>query len=69
MISLTRFDGTKFYLNAELIQVIEGIPNTILTLTNSQKIVVKENPEIVVERIIAYQRIVRNPQLNVNIGE
>jgi flagellar protein FlbD len=69
MISVTRFNGTKIYLNAELIQSVEGTPDTVITLTNDVKIIVKEPPQDVIEKIITYQRLVRNPQLNLRSGE
>lgn len=69
MISITRFNGTKFYLNADLIQTVEGTPDTVITLTNNVKIVVKEQPDQVVEKIINYQRLVRNPQLSFQAGD
>ena len=60
MINVTRFNGTKFYLNAELIQSIEGTPDTVITLTNETKILVKEPPAKVVSEIIEYRRKIRN---------
>ncbi len=69
MISVTRFNGTKIYLNAELIQSVEGTPDTVITLTNEVKIIVKEPPQDVIEKIISYQRLVRNPQLNLRSGD
>jgi len=56
MIQVTRFDGSKFFLNAELIQSIEGTPDTVITLVNNTKVVVKEAPGLVVEKVIHYQR-------------
>jgi flagellar protein FlbD len=61
MIQVTRFNGLKFYINAELIQTVEGTPDTVITLVNEVKIVVKDKPDLVVDRIIAYQQKVRNP--------
>ena len=69
MISVTRFNGTKFYLNAEQIMLVEGTPDTVITLLNNVKMVVKENPSVVVGRIIEYQQTVHNPQFKNNIGE
>ncbi len=37
MIRVTRFNGTKIYLNAELIQSVEGTPDTVITLTNNKR--------------------------------
>jgi flagellar protein FlbD len=69
MIALTRFNGTKLYLNAELVQVVEGTPDTVITLSNNVKIVVRETPEAVVDQIITYQQRVRNPVLRLGSGE
>lgn len=61
MIAVTRFNGSTIYLNAELIQSVEGTPDTVITLTNQVKIVVKDPATAVVEAIIAYQRKVHMP--------
>jgi flagellar protein FlbD len=69
MILITRLDGKQLYINAELIQSVEPTPDTIITLTNNTKMIVKEKPEIVVERIIEYQRQVRSGVLKSKTGE
>jgi flagellar protein FlbD len=69
MISLTRFNGVKFYLNAELVQFVETTPDTVITLVNNTKIVVKEPAETVVEKMLQYHRAIRNPQLTLHAGE
>ncbi len=69
MIQVTRFNGTKFYLNAEMILSVESTPDTVITMTNEIKLLVKDRMEQVVERIIQYHRIVNNPQLDMHIGE
>jgi flagellar protein FlbD len=52
-------NGSQYYVNAELIQAVEPTPDTVISLTNNVKIIVKEKPEVIVERIIAYQTQVR----------
>ena len=69
MIYVTRFNGAKFYVNAEMIQFVEGTPDTVITLTNNVKVLVRERPEDVVKRIVAYQRLVRNPEFSLPVGE
>jgi len=69
MIQLSRFNGTKFYLNAEMIISVESTPDTVITLSNDKKMLVRESASEVVKRIIQYRRIVNNPQLDVQIGE
>ena len=61
MIEVTRLNGAKFYLNAELIQMIEQIPDTHITLINEKKVVVLEPAAIVAERVIFYQRCKQQP--------
>lgn len=60
MIQLTRLNHVAFYLNPDLVEQIERTPDTVIRLTTGVRFVVEEQPEVVVERIIAYrQRVVR----------
>ena len=43
MIDLTRFNGTGFTVNCDLIETIEETPDTVVTLTTGKKIIVKES--------------------------
>jgi flagellar protein FlbD len=63
MILITRLNGSKFYINAEKVISVEGTPDTIITLINNVKYVVKEKPEEVVNEIINYHRKINNPQI------
>jgi len=56
MIRLTRLDGEAFILNADLIKYVEHRPDTFITLTSNDRIVVAETPDEVLERAIEYQR-------------
>lgn len=56
MIKLTRFNGAEFILNADLIKFIEKTPDTVVTLRDGEKVLVKEAPEEVVRRSIEYRR-------------
>ncbi len=55
MIKLTRLDGQAFILNADLIRYVEQRPDTYITLTSGERIVVGEGMERVVELAIDYQ--------------
>lgn len=55
MIAVTRLNGTKFVINAELIEQIESAPDTVITLTTGNNIIVRESVEEVCQRIIAYR--------------
>lgn len=60
MIRLTRIDGRWFFLNADLIETIEALPDTTITLINGRKYIVKESAEEVVQRVIEYKRKIFN---------
>lgn len=67
MIQLTRLDGEAFILNADLIKYVEQRPDTFITLTSNDRIVVGETPEEVLRLTVDYQRSKRlipqgNPQ-------
>ena len=55
MIHVSRLNGTPFVLNAELIREVEATPDTIITLTNGEKIMVHESVDAVVSAVIEYQ--------------
>ena len=59
MIKVTRLNGKEFVVNADLIQYLEETPDTIITLVNHEKVVVKERVDEVIRRVIAYNRSVR----------
>ena len=56
MIKLTRLDGESFVLNAELIRFVERRPDTFVTLTSGDRIVVTETMDEVIERAVHYQQ-------------
>ncbi len=59
MITLTRLNGQRFVLNAELIRTVESNPDTTIQLINGDHIIVKESMEKVVETAIEYGRLLR----------
>ncbi len=59
MIELTRLNGKDLVVNAELIELIERTPDTILTLTTGRKIMVKESVEEVVKKVKEYIREIK----------
>lgn len=56
MIKLTRLDGEVFVLNAELIRYVEARPDTFVTLTSGERLVVRETMDEVMELAIRYQQ-------------
>jgi flagellar protein FlbD len=59
MIKLTRLGGEQFILNADLIQYVESRPDTFITLTTGEKLVVIESLDEVMRRAVAYQQAKR----------
>lgn len=58
MIRLSRLDGKEFVLNALLVETVEAVPDTLITLTNGRKYVVRESVDEVVERANAFHRLI-----------
>jgi flagellar protein FlbD len=56
MIWLTRLNQSPFVLNAEQISHLEVTPDTVIFLTDGQKIVVRETAQAVIDRVIEYKR-------------
>jgi flagellar protein FlbD len=56
MIPLTRQDGTPFLVNPDRIETIEETPDTVITLADGKKILVRETATEVATRFHFYQR-------------
>ena len=56
MIWLTRFDGTRFVLNTDLIESAEATPDTVITLTNGHHFVVREGVDELIARVVTFRR-------------
>ena len=64
MIQLTRLNHIPLVLNSDLIEHIEITPDTVISLTTGQKIMVRESADEVVERVVAFRRSVLQGVLN-----
>ena len=66
LITVTRFDNTEFIVNADLIEFVETLPDTHVTLVTGKKILVRESAQEVVARVLAYRRdagpLLRHPE-------
>lgn len=56
MISLVGLNHKKMILNAEHIEKIEEVPETLITLTNGKKYMVLEPIDEVVNKVLEYKR-------------
>ena len=58
MIQLTRLNNHPLTVNSDLIKFVEQAPDTVLTLVNGEKIVVRESAQDVLERVVQFRRSV-----------
>ncbi|HZU27794.1 MAG TPA: flagellar FlbD family protein [Bryobacteraceae bacterium] len=56
MIRVTRLKGAPLVLNSDLIEHVEATPDTVIALTNGQKIMVLETPDEIVRRVVDFRR-------------
>ncbi|MDD5948499.1 MAG: flagellar FlbD family protein [Lachnospiraceae bacterium] len=56
MIELTKLNDVKFTLNADAIEVVEETPDTVVTLGNGHKFIVKESRQEVTNLVKLYRQ-------------
>ena len=55
MIELTRLNGNPMVLNSDLLKTVEASPDTVLTLVNGEKLIVRETCAEITERVLDYR--------------
>lgn len=64
MIQLTRLNNHSLVVNSDLIKFVEQAPDTVITLLNGEKIVVREGAQVVLERVVEFRRsVLQGPTL------
>ncbi len=58
MIQLTRLNNARLALNSDLIKYVEEAPDTVITLLNGEKLVVRETTREVIERVLEFRRAI-----------
>ena len=56
MIQLTKINGRQIVINADLIEYMEETPDTVITLNNNDKVIVKDRMTEIVDKVIRYRR-------------
>lgn len=56
MIKLSRLNGQEFVLNCDLIRTVESTPDTVITLTTGEKILVREPISDVLRETLNYRK-------------
>lgn len=60
MITVSRLNDKQILVNPHLIETIEETPDTVITLTNGKKFIVKETAAEVVKRIVQYRQTIND---------
>jgi flagellar protein FlbD len=58
MIVLTKINKAPITVNSDLIQYIEETPDTIITMTNNDKVVVQDSMEDIIQKVVHYRRLI-----------
>jgi flagellar protein FlbD len=58
MIQLTRLNNSPLIVNSDLVKFVEQSPDTVITLVNGEKILVREKADEVLKRIVEFRRSV-----------
>jgi len=56
MIELTKLNGDKFILNAEIIETVECVPDTMIVVFTGKRYIVREKSDEVIQKIIEYKQ-------------
>jgi len=68
MIEVTRMDNTKLIVSSDLIEFIEHLPETIISLTTGKKIMVQETVAEIVEKVVAFRKRLSNHEIEIVEG-
>ncbi len=61
MIKVTRLNSSELVINCDLIEFVEAIPETMVSLTTGKKIMVTENVDEIIKRVAEFKRRAGNP--------
>jgi len=69
MIKITDVGGNEKYINCDLIERIEVIPDTLLVLVNGHNVIVRDKADDVIERIVRFRRDCNETIKVVSVGQ
>lgn len=61
MIALTRLNGHPVMVNSDLIESVEQTPDTVVTLTSGNKLIVRDSMDTLQQKIIDFKRKIYGP--------
>ena len=56
MIKVTRLNGDEYYINPHQIESMEVHPDTTLLMLSGKHVVVKDDVDVIMNRIVEYRR-------------
>lgn len=56
MICVTRLDDREYFVNPHQIEYIETNPDTTLVMLSGKRLIVTEQVNVIIERIVEYRR-------------
>ncbi len=60
MIEVTKLNGEQIVVNADHIETVEAQPDTTLILDNGKRLMIREDVEEVVRKVLEYQGLIRS---------
>jgi flagellar protein FlbD len=62
MIALRRLNNQPIMINADLIESLEATPDTVVTLTSGNKLLVRDSMEEIQTKIVEFKRRIYGPK-------
>ncbi|MGD0052653.1 MAG: flagellar FlbD family protein [Vulcanimicrobiaceae bacterium] len=62
MVALRRLNNQAIMVNPDLIESLEATPDTVVTLTSGNKLIVRDSMEEIREKIIEFKRRIHGPE-------
>lgn len=66
MIKLHKLNGVEIVVNAELVETLEGGPETVVHLATGNKLTVTEKPDDIISKVVEYRKAVNSAGKAVN---
>jgi flagellar protein FlbD len=58
VIQLTRINKSALAVNADLVKFVESAPDTVITLSTGEKVVVMESVEQIIDLVVQFRRLI-----------
>ena len=56
MITITKINNKEIVINCDLIETIESTPDTTISMTTGRKVIVKEDIDKVINKVVEYKQ-------------